>query len=201
MERAYAEYAAHQAAELLAIDSPTGFTEQAAVWVQNAFQTLGYDARRTVKGGVLIDLGGSDEADGLLLEAHADTLGGMVAEIKGTGRLRLTALGGMRPENGEAENVRVYTRSGRVIEGTFQLCNASVHVNDDYAGTKRSYDTCEVVLDEDVKSASTPGPWVWRQATSSALSPAPALRPPAISRAGSWTISCPLVFCWAWASI
>lgn len=153
MERAYAEYAAHQAAELLSIDSPTGFTEQAAVWVQNAFQALGYDARRTVKGGVLIDLGGSDDADGLLLEAHADTLGGMVAEVKGTGRLRLTALGGMRPENGEAENVRVYTRSGRVIEGTFQLCNASVHVNDDYAGTKRSYDTCEVVLDEDVKSA------------------------------------------------
>ena len=153
MERTYAEYAAHQAAELLSIDSPTGFTEQAAVWVQNAFQALGYDARRTVKGGVLIDLGGSDDADGLLLEAHADTLGGMVAEIKGTGRLRLTALGGMRPENGEAENVRVYTRSGRVIEGTFQLCNASVHVNDDYAGTKRSYDTCEVVLDEDVKSA------------------------------------------------
>ena len=153
MERTYAEYAAHQAAELLSIDSPTGFTEQAAVWVQNAFQALGYDARRTVKGGVLIDLGGSDDADGLLLEAHADTLGGMVAEVKGTGRLRLTALGGMRPENGEAENVRVYTRSGRVIEGTFQLCNASVHVNDDYAGTKRSYDTCEVVLDENVKSA------------------------------------------------
>lgn len=153
MERTYAEYAAHQAAELLSIDSPTGFTEQAAVWVQNAFQALGYDARRTVKGGVLIDLGGSDDADGLLLEAHADTLGGMVAEVKGTGRLRLTALGGMRPENGEAENVRVYTRSGRVIEGTFQLCNASVHVNDDYAGTKRTYDTCEVVLDEDVKSA------------------------------------------------
>ena len=77
----------------------------------------------------------------------------MVAEIKGNGRLRLTALGGMRPENGEAENVRVYTRSGRVIEGTFQLCNASVHVNGEYANAKRSYDTCEAVLDEDVKSA------------------------------------------------
>ena len=153
MERAYAEYAAHQAAELLAIDSPTGFTEQAAVWVQNAFQTLGYDARRTVKGGVLIDLGGSDDADGLLLEAHADTLGGMVAEIKGTGRLRLTALGGMRPENGEAENVRVYTRSGRVIEGTFQLCNPSIHVNGDYSSTLRSFDNTEVVLDEKAASA------------------------------------------------
>ena len=116
-------------------------------------RSLGYEARTTVKGGVLIDLGGSDENDGLLLEAHADTLGGMVAEIKGNGRLRLTALGGMRPENGEAENVRVYTRSGRVIEGTFQLCNASVHVNGEYANAKRSYDTCEAVLDEDVKSA------------------------------------------------
>lgn len=153
MERTYAEYAAHQAVELLAIDSPTGFTRQAAEWVLNAFRSLGYEARTTVKGGVLIDLGGSDENDGLLLEAHADTLGGMVAEIKDSGRLRLTALGGMRPENGEAENVRVYTRAGRVIEGTFQLCNASVHVNDEYANAKRSYDTCEVVLDEDVKSA------------------------------------------------
>ena len=153
MERTYAEYAAHQAVELLAIDSPTGFTRQAAEWVQNAFRSMGYEARTTVKGGVLIDLGGSDENDGLLLEAHADTLGGMVAEIKGSGRLRLTALGGMRPENGEAENVRVYTRSGRVIEGTFQLCNASVHVNGEYANAKRSYDTCEVVLDKDVKSA------------------------------------------------
>ena len=95
MERTYAEYAAHQAVELLAIDSPTGFTRQAAEWVLNAFRSLGYEARTTVKGGVLIDLGGSDENDGLLLEAHADTLGGMVAEIKGTGRLRLTALGGM----------------------------------------------------------------------------------------------------------
>lgn len=153
MERTYAEYAAHQAVELLAIDSPTGFTRQAAEWVLNAFRSLGYEARTTVKGGVLIDLGGSDENDGLLLEAHADTLGGMVAEIKENGRLRLTALGGMRPENGEAENVRVYTRSGRVIEGTFQLCNASVHVNGEYANAKRSYDTCEAVLDEDVKSA------------------------------------------------
>ena len=41
MERTYAEYAAHQAVELLAIDSPTGFTRQAAEWVLNAFRSLG----------------------------------------------------------------------------------------------------------------------------------------------------------------
>ena len=95
MERTYAEYAARQAMELLAIDSPTGFTARAADWVQRAFEELGYTARRTAKGGVLVDLGGRGE--GLLLEAHADTLGGMVAEVKNSGRLRLTPLGGERP--------------------------------------------------------------------------------------------------------
>jgi len=62
-------------------------------------------------------------------------------------------LGGMNANNAEAENVRMYTRSGKVIDGTFQLCNASVHVNPDYSSAKRSFDNMEVVLDEAVDSA------------------------------------------------
>ena len=153
LKRRYTDLALAQAMALLAIDSPTGFTEKAACWVRDAFSALGYDARRTAKGGVLIDLGGKDDQDALLLEAHTDTLGGMIAEIKGSGRLRLTNLGGMRPENGETENVRVYARDGRVYEGTLQLITASVHVNGAYGDTKRSWDSVEVLLDEDVKSA------------------------------------------------
>ena len=53
MEQQYAEYAWERAAALLAIDSPTGYTEQAAEWVQTAFDALGFAASRTVKGGVL----------------------------------------------------------------------------------------------------------------------------------------------------
>ena len=153
MDKKYAEYAVERTCALLAIDSPTGFAHKAAAWVREAFASLGFAAELTNKGGVLVDLGGEDVNDALFLEAHTDTLGAMVAEIKGSGRLRVTPLGGMRAENGEAENVRVYTRSGRVIEGTLQLCNASVHVNGDYGDTKRSFDTTEVVLDEDVHSA------------------------------------------------
>lgn len=149
----YTTYAVEKAVELLAVDSPTGWTRNAAEWVRNAFEALGFPADITNKGGVLIDLGGRNAQDALLLEAHTDTLGGMVAEIKGNGRLRLTPLGGMRAENGETENVRVRTRSGRVIEGTLQLCNASVHVNGAFADTKRSFDTTEVLLDEAVNSA------------------------------------------------
>ena len=153
MDRKYAEYATNKAAELLAIDSPTGFTDKAAEWVKNEFSALGFDAKITAKGGVLVDLGGENDSDALLLEAHTDTLGGMVAEVKGSGRLRLTNLGGMRAENAETENVRVYTRDGKVYEGTLQLCNASVHVNGSYGDTKRSWNTTEVVLDENVNSA------------------------------------------------
>ena len=153
LERSYADFAWEKTAQLLAIDSPTGYTSRAAAWVRKEFEDLGFSAQITAKGGVLADLGGEDGQDGLLLAAHADTLGAMVAEIKGSGRLRLTPLGGMNANNGEAENVRVYTRNGRILEGTLQLCNASIHVNGAYSDTKRSFDATEVVLDENVSSA------------------------------------------------
>ena len=152
IEKIYADYAWEQAEKLLAIDSPAGFTARAAAWVKEAFERLGFSAVITNKGGVLADLGGQEEKDGLLLEAHTDTLGGMVAQIKGNGRLKLTKIGGMRAENGEAENVKIYTREGRIVDGTLQLCNASVHVNPDYKTAKRDFDTTEVVIDEDVRS-------------------------------------------------
>ncbi len=153
INEAYSEYSWEKAKALLAIDSPTGFTAKAAQWVKEEFEALGFAARITTKGGVLADLGGRNEKDGLMLAAHTDTLGGMVAQVKGSGRLKLTNLGGMRAENGETENVRVYTRDGRVYEGTLQLCNASVHVNGAYKDTKRDWDSTEVVLDENVNSA------------------------------------------------
>ena len=153
MDYEYAKYATEKAKELLSIDSPTGFTDRAAGWVQNAFTALGFSARRTVKGGVLVDFGGEKGQDGLILMAHTDTLGGMVAEVKANGRLRIVPLGGLSPQNIETENVRVYTRDGRVIEGTCQLINASTHVNGKFGSEPRSFDTLEIVLDEPVTTA------------------------------------------------
>ena len=150
----YAEYAWQQASDLLAIDSPSGFTDKAVSWLKAQFEGLGFSTSITTKGGLFVDLGGENTEEGLMLAAHTDTLGGMVAEIKGNGRLKLTNIGGMKADNGEAENVRLYTRDGKLFEGTLQLCNASVHVNSDYSNAKRNWDTTEVVLDEDVSSAA-----------------------------------------------
>jgi len=153
LKKKYAEFAANKAIELLNIDSPSGFTKKAAAWVVKEFSDLGFDAKLTNKGAILIDFGGKESKEGaVLFEAHADTLGAIVAEIKGNGRLRLSNIGGLKACNTETENVNIYTRDGKVYEGTIQLENASAHVNGKLDSIERSWDTVEVVIDEIVKS-------------------------------------------------
>ncbi|MBO5395801.1 MAG: M42 family metallopeptidase [Clostridia bacterium] len=153
MYRKYAEFATEKAVEILSIDSPTGYTENAAEFVKNEFIKLGCHAFITEKGGVAVEIGGKDAENALLLEAHLDTLGGMVAEIKSDGRLRITPLGGLNGFNTEGENCRVITRKNGIYEGTFLLKNPSIHVNGEFNKTDRSFSNMEVVLDEDVKNA------------------------------------------------
>lgn len=151
--RNYVDYIVEQTKALLAIDSPSGYGRAVTDYLLEELSRLGVDAHRTVKGGVIADLGGKAMDDGILLEAHCDTLGGMVAQIKSNGRLKLTNIGGMKPANAEAENVRIVTKADGIYEGTCQMINASVHVNGDYDKTERSWDTMEVLIDEPVKNA------------------------------------------------
>lgn len=144
----YVDYIVEETRKILAIDSPTGYTKNAATYLMDTYRELGYHPQLTVKGGVLVDLGGEDSGNAVLVSAHMDTLGAMVCEIKSSGRLKVTPLGGMNPNNAEAENCRVISRSGSVFEGTLQLENASVHVNKEYNDTKRAFSAMEVVLDE-----------------------------------------------------
>lgn len=147
----YIEYMLDVTSRLLSVDSPSGYTEDAAKFVENEFIALGYQPEITKKGGILVSLGGIDTDNGILLEAHLDTLGAMVAEVKSNGRLRLTGIG-INPNNTEGENCRIMTRFDGVYEGTFQINNASLHVNGEYNRTERNFDTMEVVLDEPVKT-------------------------------------------------
>ncbi|MCR5668778.1 MAG: M42 family metallopeptidase [Lachnospiraceae bacterium] len=155
---AYVAYAVEQLKEIEAIPSPTGYTREAAEYVCNQFMSLGYEAHITNKGGVIVTLNQAEQSadevinNGLLLEAHVDTLGGMVCEIKDNGRLRLSPLGGLNPNNAETENVTIITKFDGEYEGTFQLDNASIHVNGEYNDIKRAWDKMEVVIDEDVNS-------------------------------------------------
>ena len=149
-EKKYIEYILKQAEALLAIDSPSGFTEKVTDYLCEEYKRLGYKPVKTKKGGVLVEIGGKGNA--ILTMAHVDTLGGMVAEIKSNGRLRLTRVGGLNANNIETENCRIYTLDGKVYDGTVQLTDASIHVNDDYQKSERTFDSVEVLLDEKVSS-------------------------------------------------
>ena len=74
IEFAYADYAWQQACAILAIDSPSGFTGKAVSYLKEQFEALGFSADITAKGGLMVDLGGQNTDDALMLAAHADTL-------------------------------------------------------------------------------------------------------------------------------
>lgn len=148
----YIDYIIEQTKKILSIDSPSGYTKEAIEYIKKEYEAMGYKPEITVKGGLLVEIGGKDLDDAVLLEAHADTLGAMVAEIKSNGALKLTPVGGMNANNAESENCRIITRFDGIYEGTFQLSNASIHVNGEYNKTERTYKSMEVVIDEHVKS-------------------------------------------------
>lgn len=156
----YTEYIIQKAQKLLSIDSPSGYTKNVSQWLLETYKEMGYEPQLTTKGGVLVQISqGTEEATEnpsqgpVMLMAHTDTLGAMVSSITGEGRLKLSPLGGMNPNNAEAENCRIITRDGKTYTGTFQLCNASIHVNGEYDDKKRTYKDMEVLLDELVTSA------------------------------------------------
>ncbi len=144
----YIRYAVDEFIRLVAIPSPSGMTRKAAEYTKAAFEALGYPAKLTRKGCVLVELGGEGEA--IVLCSHLDTLGAVVAEIKSNGRLRLSRIGGLNANNVEAENCVVVTRAGKSVGGVCQLVDASVHVNLKYSDTPRTFDSVEVLLDEPV---------------------------------------------------
>ena len=117
----YTDYILEQLQKLLSIDSPTGYTKNVTDYLMDEYKAMGYTATQTVKGGVLVDLGGKNADNAVFLEAHVDTLGAIVTEVKANGRLAISPLGGMNANNAEGENCKIITRFSGTYEGTCQL--------------------------------------------------------------------------------
>lgn len=152
MNQALKTYMLEQTEKLLSIPSPTGYTKEVQTYLMNELTTLGYAPTALRKGGVICEIGGSGEP--MMLASHVDTLGAVVKTIKSSGRLMVSNVGGLNPNNVETETVSVITRFNGTYEGTFQVENASTHVNKDVNAARAFDGNIEVVLDEDVKSAA-----------------------------------------------
>ena len=140
---------------LLNTPSPTGLAEPAIALTEETLQPFkGLKLSRTRKGALLATwLGERDDAP-RALTAHADTLGGMVKEVKANGRLKLSQIGGYAWNTIEGEGCTVFTRSGRQVRGSILLTKSSGHVfGKEVEELKRAADTLEVRLDARTASA------------------------------------------------
>ena len=145
-------YMMEQLEKLMNIPSPTGYTKKAQDYLVAELEKLGFKPYTPYKGGVICDIGG--EGNALMLAAHIDTLGAVVHTIKSSGALKVTPVGGLNPNNMETETVTVITRFDGEYEGTFQIENASSHVNDKVNDPRAFDGNIEVLLDQYVKSAA-----------------------------------------------
>ncbi len=138
--------------ELIQIPSPTGYDREILPFIEDRIQALGIETKRLNKGAILARIPGASE-EAILFSAHVDTLGAMVKEIKGNGRLKVSMLGGCPWVSLDAENCVVRTSEDLRIHGTFQGTKPSVHIDGAEVGkTERTGDTTELVLDEKVSS-------------------------------------------------
>jgi putative aminopeptidase FrvX len=135
--------------DLLSIPSPTGFAHKAIAYVEENLKTFPMlSLRQTRKGALVSTWPGKREDARRGLTAHVDTLGAMVKEIKPSGRLKLTKIGGYAWNTVEGEGCTVHTSSGSEIRGSILLTKASGHVyGGDVNSLKRDDDNMEVRLD------------------------------------------------------
>ena len=140
--------------KLLAVDSTTGQYEQIQALLCSMLDELGFPYTVTHKGGVIAELGG--EGNPLAVTAHLDDIGLMLRHVNADGSLNVCPVGGLYPFYCVTENVRIYTRGGKVFTGCICRTPNSIHVTEEELRNVlpdfRS-NVC-VVLDEDVHSAA-----------------------------------------------
>ncbi len=149
------EYLTKFLVDLLNIPSPTGFTEEAIAFVEkelSAYPQL--KLSRTRKGALVAVWEGQKNDSPRALTAHVDTLGAMVKEIKSSGRLSITRIGGLLLPAVETEGCWVHTGQGEKVRGSLLVNTASAHVHGMKSmETKRDEDGMEIRLDAKVSNA------------------------------------------------
>jgi putative aminopeptidase FrvX len=147
------DYVIKNLIELLNTPSPSGDTDKAITLVEKAFKDLGIKTERTIKNALIATIPGQDDSKHRTLSAHVDTLGAMVKEIKGDGKLKLTQIGGYPWTSVEGEYCTIATEENGDYTGTILLSTASTHVHGGKVNkTERSGDNIVVRIDEKVNS-------------------------------------------------
>jgi peptidase M42 family hydrolase len=138
---------------LLAIPSPTGYTDSIVHTVADILAEIGVEFEITRRGAIRVNLYGAKSSPDRALIGHLDTLGCQVASLKDNGRLMIVPIGTWSARFAEGARVTVFSSSGPK-RGTILPLRASGHRYHDEVDTLPiGWDYVELRLDEMVSSA------------------------------------------------
>ena len=141
---------------LLAVPSPTGYTDEAVRLCCALLAELDVPYELTRRGAIRARIAGEAPQPARAIIAHIDTLGAQVKAIKRNGRLSLVPVGHWSSRFAEGARCTVLTRAG-AHRGTILPLKASGHTFGAEVDTQPvSWDQVELRLDIDMRDGSGP---------------------------------------------
>ena len=120
------EYLADQLSKLLAIPSPSGYTDNVVRYCTEELQRLGLKPELTRRGAIRAIRPGLNQAAARAIVSHLDTLGAQVKRVKENGRLELVPIGHWSARFAEGARVTLFSEKGS-YRGTILPLKASGH--------------------------------------------------------------------------
>ncbi|MEX0899962.1 MAG: osmoprotectant NAGGN system M42 family peptidase [Gammaproteobacteria bacterium] len=133
---------------LLAIPSPTGFTDEAVRYTCSQLDALGIPYEITRRGAIRADLKGRVSSPDRAIVSHLDTIGAMVKRLLPNGRLEVVSIGTWSSRFAAGARVTIFTDDGPK-RGTLLPVKASGHTYNDEVDTQpTSWENLELRVDE-----------------------------------------------------
>lgn len=137
---------------LLAIPSPSGYTDEIVHWTGSELERLGVPFELTRRGAIRADLKGELSSPDRALVTHLDTLGAMVTDLKPNGRMAVAPIGTWSSRFAEGARVTIFCDRGGARRGTILPLLASGHTfGDEVDSQPVSWEQLEVRVDEVVR--------------------------------------------------
>jgi len=138
--------------QLLAIPSPSGYTENISRYVVEELQRIGLEAELTRRGAIRAIIPGKQKTPKRAVVSHLDTLGAIVTDLKDNGRLSVAPLGTWSARFAEGARVTIFMDQGHQ-RGTIMPLKSSGHAYNDEIDTQPvSWDNLEIRIDDLSKS-------------------------------------------------
>lgn len=140
--------------EMLAIPSPTGFTDEIVRYICRALENLGVHYTLGRRGTIKVVLAGADNTRARSLANHIDTIGATVSNIKPSGRLALKPVGSWSSRFAEGGRVTIFSGTASYRGQVLPLLASGHAFNEQVDQLPVGWPQVEVRINQPVESAA-----------------------------------------------